>query len=74
MFEHKNGNHWHYEPNAKVTRDSGGRFVASFPKPRLGTVEPPAPQVRLDGQEAISTAWVDWPDEPAGTVTVAFWF
>jgi len=72
MFEIKIGYFWQVVRDAKVVNSGHDQYTASFPKPWLGTVEPPPPQVRYQGREAVATGWIEWPQVPGGMVTVSF--
>jgi hypothetical protein len=72
MFIVEVGNQWQVFQGAEVVKLAPGEFVATFEKPRLGPIPPPAPRVRYKGQEAIATAWQSWPEEPRGKVTLYF--
>ena len=72
MFEHKFGSSWQVEQHAEVVETGSDEFTATFPKPRPGTIQPPHPQVRYNGREAVASEWVRWPHEPKGMVTLFF--
>lgn len=56
----------------QIIRSESKGFYVRFAKPRLGAVQPIAPLVRWNGQEAISANWSCWAPEASGMVEVVF--